>query len=71
MMPIASQIAAGNVAELANSALPNAPVVPDPPPRDSRLRIAAAAFLRAWACRQTRLADRLDPCARGVDPVTT
>jgi hypothetical protein len=71
MMPIASQIASRNATDLATSALPHAPVVPDPPPRVPRVRIVLAAFLRAWARRQAGLADRLDPRGRGVDPLAT
>lgn len=69
MLPIASHIAVGNTTEMAASALPHAPVVPDPPPREPRLRIAAAAFLRASAQRRTRLADRIDPCTGVIEPV--
>jgi hypothetical protein len=49
MLPIASEIAVRNTTEIAASALPHAPVLPDPPPRQPRLRIAIAAFLRASA----------------------
>jgi hypothetical protein len=60
MLPIAAHIAVNAVRDQANSALPNAPVCPDPPPRNSHIRLRAAAFLRASAQRRTRLADRLD-----------
>ena len=52
--PIAAQLVVGNTRDLAHSALPGAPVRPDPepvPPRPLRRRTAAA--LR-------HLADRLD-----------
>lgn len=70
MLPIASDIAVRNTTEIAASALPDAPVVPDPPPREPRLRIAIAAFLRASAQRRTRLADRIDPCTGVAEPLT-
>lgn len=62
MLSIAGPIAVNAVRAQANSALPDAPVLPDPPPRESRLRKHVAAFLRASAQRRARLADRLDPC---------
>lgn len=46
--------------KLANSALPDAPVVPDKPPKRSRSRQTLARMLRS-------LADRLEP-PRCVDP---
>lgn len=61
MLPIAADISNNAVEDLAGSALPGAPVLPDPPPRDSRLRAVTAAFLRRSAQRRARLADRLDP----------
>jgi len=61
---IAAGIAVQHVTDLTTSALPTAPVVPDPEPHDSRLRITVATLLRASARRRSRLADRLDPCAR-------
>lgn len=70
MLPIAADIAVSAVQEHVNSALPNAPVVPDPPPRESRIRPVIAAFLRASAQRRARLADRLDPCSGRVEPLT-
>lgn len=53
-----------NVTDLATSALPDAPVVPDPAPRDSRLRITVAAVLRAATRRPGRPAERVDPSTR-------
>jgi hypothetical protein len=70
MLSIASDIAIRNTAPLASSALPNAPVVPEPAPSEPRLRAALATFLRASASRRTRLADRIDPCTGVVEPVT-
>jgi hypothetical protein len=65
MLPIASNIAARAVRNLAGSALPDAPALPDPEPRNSRIRAGSAAFLRRSAQRRSRLADRLDPaCPR-------
>jgi hypothetical protein len=69
MLPIASDIAVSNTAPLASSALPDAPVVPDPTPSEPRLRAALATFLRASARRRARLADRIDPCTGVVEPV--
>ena len=69
MLPIASDIAVTAVQNHVNSALPNAPVVPDDPPRESRTRIWIAAFLRASAERRARLADRVDPCSGRAEPV--
>jgi hypothetical protein len=66
MGPIAYDIAVKHVGELVTSALPDAPVVPDPAPREPRLRVTIAAALRASARRRTRLANRLDPGARVV-----
>ena len=66
MGPIAYDIAAKNVGGLATSALPDAPVVADPAPREPRLRVTIAAVLRASARRRTQLADRLDPYTRPV-----
>ncbi|APA99387.1 hypothetical protein [Nocardia seriolae] len=62
MHPIAGHLAVKAVRAQANSALPDAPVRPDPPPHEARLRKHIAAFLRASAQRRSRLADRLDPC---------
>jgi hypothetical protein len=69
MLPIASDIAVRNTASVASSALPDAPVVPEPAPPEPRLRAAFAAFLRASARRRARLADRIDPCTQVVGPV--
>jgi hypothetical protein len=71
MLPIASDIAVSAVQAHVNSALPNAPVVPEPPPRESRIRPAIAAFLRSSAQRRARLADRLDPCSGRVEPLAS
>jgi hypothetical protein len=62
MFPIAADIAVNAMRDHAGSALPNAPVVPDPAPRESRPRLPFAAFLRASTRRRARLANRLDPC---------
>ena len=69
MLPIAADLAVNAVRDHAGSARPNAPVVPDPAPRESRPRIQFAALLRASAQRRARLADRLDPCSGRVKPV--
>jgi hypothetical protein len=69
MLPIAADIANNAMKEHVGSALPDAPVWPDPPPGDSRVRSSLAAFLRASARRRVRLADRLDPCAGRAEPV--
>ena len=53
-----------NTRTLAQSALPDAPVVPDEPRRVRRsleVRARAGAVLRAAARRELRLADRIDP----------
>jgi hypothetical protein len=53
-----------NTRTLAQSALPDAPVVPDEPRRIRRsfeVRARAGAVLRAAARRELRLADRIDP----------
>ncbi|MEV6276767.1 hypothetical protein [Nocardia sp. NPDC051832] len=60
MHPIAAGQAVNAVRAQANSALPDAPVRPDPPPRTPHLRIRVAALLRASAQHTARLADRLD-----------
>jgi hypothetical protein len=69
MLPIASDIAVRNTVSVASSALPDAPVVPEPAPPEPRLRAALATFLRASARRRARLADRIDPCTGVVEPV--
>jgi hypothetical protein len=66
MLPIASNLAAREVRSLAESALPGAPVMPDPGLSNSRLRSRSAAFLRRSAQRRSRLADRLDPACPGT-----
>ena len=53
-----------NARNLAQSALPDAPVVPDEPRRVRRrleVRARAGAVLRAAARRELKLADRIDP----------
>ena len=70
MLPIAMNIAVKAARDQANSALPNAPVLPDLPLRESRMRKYVAAFLRASAHRRVRLADRLDPGPAAIKPVT-
>ena len=70
MLPIASDIAVSAMRAHVNSALPNAPIVPEPPPRESRIRPVIAAFLRSSAQRRARLADRLDPCSGRAEPLT-
>ena len=59
-----------NTRSLAQSALPDAPVVADelrPPRRTTEFRARAGALLRTAAQRQQRLADRIDP-VRVCDP---
>jgi hypothetical protein len=56
-----------NVRALAQSALPNAPQVPDPEPaprRATALRARLSTALRATARQELKLADRLDPAPR-------
>ena len=53
-----------NARNLAQSALPDAPVVPDEPRRSRRrleVRARTGAVLRATARRELKLADRIDP----------
>jgi hypothetical protein len=53
-----------NARNLAQSALPDAPVVPDEPRRVRRrleVRARTGAVLRAAARRELKLADRIDP----------
>jgi hypothetical protein len=71
MLPIAFDLTAKAARDADTSALPNAPVLPDPPPRRPRLRVALAAFLRATARRQVRLADWLEPDAHATEPLPT
>jgi hypothetical protein len=66
MLPIASHTATRAVRSLSESALPGAPAMPDPEPRQPRIRAGFAAFLRRSARRRSSLADRLDPaCPAG------
>jgi hypothetical protein len=69
MDPVAAVIAVKATKDCVRSALPDAPVVPEPPPRNPRVRSSIAAFLRASAGRRARLADRVDPCAGRAEPV--
>jgi hypothetical protein len=69
MDPVAAVIAVKATKDYVRSALPDAPVVPEPPPRNPRVRSSIAAFLRASAGRRARLADRVDPCAGRAEPV--
>ena len=54
MDPLGYNLALGATRHHVLSARPDAPVVPDPEPRPSAVRAAAAALLR-------RLADRVEP----------
>jgi hypothetical protein len=59
---IAGNTAVENARSLSQSALPNAPVQPDPEPRRGLdLRVRLSTFLRTAAAHELRLADRLDP----------
>jgi hypothetical protein len=69
MQPIAASLVVAATQDHVLSALPNAPVMPDPPPRESRIRPAIAAFLRSSAQRRARLANRLDPCGGRAEPL--
>jgi hypothetical protein len=65
MLPIAAQIAVRLTRERAESALPDAPVRPDPPPRRRRSAPATsrrlfATGLRRVAAASGGLADRMD-----------
>jgi hypothetical protein len=68
MLPIAADIAVRLTREQAQSALPDAPVVPDPPsprrrsrgPRPARAPRMVAGALRRLAARCSSLADRID-----------
>lgn len=57
MLPIATGIAIRHTRELAESALPDAPVVDDTPPVRPRRSLPRTTFARALR----RLADRLEP----------
>jgi hypothetical protein len=50
-----------NTRSLAQSALPDAPVVPDPPARPATVRARLSEALRTAARHELRLADRIDP----------
>jgi hypothetical protein len=65
MLPIAAHTATRAVRSLSESALPGAPAMPDPGPREPRIRAGFAAFLRRSAQRRSNLADRLDPACPG------
>jgi hypothetical protein len=69
MEPIFGSLVVSVTQDHVQSALPNAPVVPDPPPHEPRIRPAIAAFLRSSAQRRARLADRLDPCPGRAEPL--
>ncbi|OEV06271.1 hypothetical protein K378_05295 [Streptomyces sp. Amel2xB2] len=60
MFPIEGPLIADATRDLAHSALPDAPVVPDEEPRVRRSRQTLARTLRS-------LADRIEP-SRRVDP---
>jgi hypothetical protein len=65
MLPIAANIAVRLTREQAESALPDAPVRPDPPPRrrpshPSNSRRLLASALRRLAAATVGLADRMD-----------
>jgi hypothetical protein len=49
-----------NTRNLARSALPDAPVVPESPPPQPRVRPALGAVLRRFALGGLRLAERID-----------
>lgn len=56
---IAGILATRAESDLARSALPNAPVLPDPPPKRRRVRSRAASALY-------RIADAVSPAGRAV-----
>jgi hypothetical protein len=67
---IPGNTAVENTRNLAQSALPDAPVVaeePRGPRRGTEVRARVGAVLRSAAQRQQRLADRIDP-VRVCDP---
>lgn len=53
-----------NSRALTQSALPDAPVVPDEPRRSFGLRLRLSAALRAVARQELKLAERIDPAPR-------
>jgi hypothetical protein len=64
MEPVFGNVAITAARKRAQSALPDAPVVPYEESSAPRWRGLAVAFLRSSAQRRVRLADRLDPaCA--------
>ncbi|HEX6447166.1 MAG TPA: hypothetical protein VF053_18880 [Streptosporangiales bacterium] len=66
MYPVGFHIALDATKRLAQSALPDAPVLPDEVPRASlskRCRIALASTLRALAVRADNAAERVEPPA--------
>jgi len=73
MDAIACHLGVSAARNTATSALPNAPMLPDPgpSPQRRRLRSALAAFLRASARRRVRLADRLEPDAHPAEALAT
>ncbi len=58
-LPIASGLSRSGVARTAESALPDAPVVPDPEPSTSPTRTARTRLLIARGLRRT--ADTIEP----------
>ncbi len=61
-----------NTRELAQSALPDAPVMPDQPGRIRRtleVRARVSSLLRSTARRELRLADRIDPACGQAAPL--
>jgi hypothetical protein len=71
MLPVASNIAVNAMRDQVGSALPDAPIVPDEPARESRARTWIASFLRSSAQRRVRLANRIDPSSSRVEPATS
>jgi hypothetical protein len=71
MLPIAAHIAVRLTREQAQSALPNAPVRPDPPERDARATSARSlrmlvTVLRRLAATSGGLADRIERLVGGA-----
>jgi hypothetical protein len=60
-MSFFTSTAAETTRSLAQSALPDAPVVPDQPRRSSPVRTRLGEALRTAAHHELRLANRLDP----------